>query len=113
MPDAVEIKVKIAELIIGAMTGPSAVIPEKAWIDAIIAQSEASDTDHKGEKRMICIDGLVTKSADELCDTCKTDPCPTAEMLLAQWNKEQNSCRPRRMISLVISDCQLYTELLP
>jgi hypothetical protein len=59
---------------------------------------------------MICIDGEVIKSADELCDTCKTIPCPTAEYLLACYQADNGF---QRTMPLVISECQLYTEMLP
>lgn len=59
---------------------------------------------------MICINGKIVKSADEICDTCKTEPCPTAEYLLASWKADNGF---QRIMSLVISDCQLYQEILP
>jgi hypothetical protein len=59
---------------------------------------------------MICINGEIIKSADELCDTCKAAPCPTAEYLLASSKADDGF---QRTMSLVISDCQLYEEMLP
>ena len=61
---------------------------------------------------MKCINGQVRKSADEICDSCKVDPCPTMEYLQECWHRDALHNEPG-IYEVHIADCPMYQELLP
>jgi len=52
---------------------------------------------------MICINGEVIKSADELCDSCAVELCPTMEQFLKIHQHEYSYTRKWRFMKIVKS----------
>lgn len=62
---------------------------------------------------MLCMNGELVISADEICDSCKVKLCPTAEQLIKIHEQEYSETREWRTISIEINSCPMYQEILP